>query len=278
MLNERAQDIEDRFNDMIGGLIHWICCSDEFFGDTPSRFLPFPIGGTSAGSATFVAGYPLLCALDRTDDRLCQSVQAIILFIEGVEERTIFRRTNMSSGNVYRLAADVSWMLDGLRTIAAVPDISCPQTVGNSLGMLGRRVRWGSPAEILDIIRIAQRARVPGFGRQRAMALGQSGITTFEEIENLGVGRLSEIVGSQQRAEALLEAIGEEIDVTPNRFFLVHEKLAKRLGVGELVRDCAGSMDKEYEDAIVRLLKKEPSWKVSVRDDGKRQNEPDCLA
>ena len=143
LLNERATDIEGHFDELAGGLVHWICCSDEFRGETPSRFLPFPIGGASLGSTTFVAGRPLLWPLDRTDSQMCQSVHALILFIEGAEERIIFRRTKMSSGSVYRLAADVGWILDGLRTIAAVPDISCPQTVGNALGLMARRVRWG---------------------------------------------------------------------------------------------------------------------------------------
>ena len=218
-----------------------------------------------------------MCRLDRTDTQLCQGVHALILFIEGVEERIIFRRTNMSSGSVYRLAADVGWILDGLRTIAAVPDISCPQAVGNSLGMLARRVRWGSPAETLDIIRIAQRARVPGFGRQRAMALAGCGVVTFEDLEGLGADRLTEIVRSRQRAEALLEAIGQEIDITPNRYLSVHEKLAARLGVEEIVKECGELMEKEYEDAIVQLLRLEDSWDVSVRDDGRRMNEPDIL-
>ena len=183
----------------------------------------------------------------------------------------------MSSGSVYRLAADVGWILDGLRTIAAVPDISCPQTVGNALGLMARRVRWGSPAETLDIVRIAQRARVPGFGRQRAMALAKCGVVTFESLEALGAERLTEIVGSRRRAEALLEAIGQEIDITPNRYSSVHQMLAARLGVEEVVRDCGELMDKEYEDAIVRLLRLEGSWDVSVRDDGRRMNEPDIL-
>ena len=176
----------------------------------------------------------------------------------------------MSSGSVYRLAADVGWILDGLRTIAAVPDISCPQTVGNSLGMLARRARWGSPPEMLDIIRIAQRARVPGFGRQRAMALARNGVVTFEDLDGLGADRLTEIVRSRQRAEALLEAIGQEIHVTPNRYSSVHEKLAARLGVEEIVQKCGEVMDKEYEDAVVDLLRLEDSWDVSVRDDGRR--------
>ena len=224
-----------------------------------------------------VSGQSLFRRLDRTDDRLCQSVHALILFVEGIEERVIFRRTHMSSGSIHRLAGDVGWILDGLRTIAAVQDVGCPQTVGNALGMLARRVKWGSPVETLDLIRIAHRARVPGFGRQRAMALATLGLATFEEIENLGVGRLSEIVGSTRRAEALMAAIGEETDISPNRFASVHKRLAERLGISEVVDKCINTMEKEYEDAIVLLLKAEREWEVSVRDDGKRQNEPDIL-
>ena len=277
LLEEHSRSFDERFGDLIGGLIHWICCSDEFRSETPSRFLPYPIGGASPGSAAFVAGGQLFSRLDRTDIRLCQSVHALILFIAGTEERVIFRRTHMSSGSVYRLAADVGWILDGLRMIAAVPDVSCPQTVGNSFGMLARRVRWGSPADTLDIIRIAQLARVPGFGRQRAVALGRHGVTSFEDLENLGAERVTEMVGSRTRAEALLEAVEQEIDISPNRYSLVHERLAARLGVDDVVKECAALMEKEYEDAIVRLLNSEDSWSVSVRDDGRRMNEPDIL-
>ena len=75
--------------------------------------------------------------------------------------------------------------------------------------MLARRVRWGSPAEALDLIRIAERARVPGFGRQRAMALVDDGVSTFEDVENLGAERVAKILHSRPRAEALLAAISE---------------------------------------------------------------------
>ncbi len=277
LLEGNSERLDERFQDFIGGLIHWVCSSDEFQGQMPSRFLPFPISGTALGSATFVTGQQLFRALDRTDSRLCQSVHALILFVEGEKERTIFRRTKMSSGSVHRLAADVSWILDGLRTIAAVPDLSCPQTLGNCLGMLARRIRWGSPAEALDLIRIAEHARVPGFGRQRAMALIQYGVTTFEDLENLGAERLTEIVGNRDRAEALLKAIREETEFGPNRFATVHDKLAERLGLKDEVTDCAKLMERDYEDAIVRLLRCEKAWSVTVRDDGRRMNEPDIL-
>ena len=277
LLETNSKSLDERFQDFIGGLIQWVCCRDEFQGKLPSRLLPYPMDGKTVGSANFVADQQLLHPLDRTDMRLCQSVHALILFIEGEKERVIFRRTNMSSGSVHRLATDVSWILDGLHTIAAVPDLSCPQRLGNSLGILARRIRWGAPSEALDLIRIAEHARVPGFGRQRAMALIQCGAETFEDVENLGARRLTKIVDSRSRAEALLKAIREETEFGPNRFAAVHGRLAEQLGVKDVMKDCSEMMEKDYEDAIVRLLRCEKAWSVTVRDDGNRMNEPDIL-
>ena len=143
--------------------------------------------------------------------------------------------------------------------------------------MLARRIRWGSPAEALDLIRIAERARVPGFGRQRAMALVDNGVTTFEDVENLGAKRVTEILRSRPRAEALLAAISEHTNFGPNRLASVHDRLAERLGVREVVVACAEAMDTEYEEAIMRLLNKEVGWTVTVLDNGRRQNVPDML-
>ena len=277
LLEQHTKDFEEKFNDFIGGLIHWVCCSDEFTGQAPSRFLQYPVGRTALGSSTFVAGQQLLCPLDRNNTQLCKNVHALILFVQGVPERRIAHLTNMSSGSVHRLSIDVSWIFDGLHGIAAVPDLVCPQQIGNQLAMLARRVRWGSPAEALDLIRIAERARVPGFGRQRAMALVENGVTTFEDVENLGAEQVAKILDSRPRAEALLAAISEHTDFGPNRLASVHDRLAERLGVREVVVACAESMDTEYEEAIVRLLNKEVSWAVTVLDDGRRQNVPDVL-
>ena len=277
LLKQHAGDLAENFDKFVGGLIHWVCCSDEFNGQAPSRFLPYPIGGLAPGSSTFVAGQQVLCPLDRNNSQLCQSVHALILFVQGIAERKIFHLTNMSSGSVHRLAMDVSWILNGCHSITAVPDLACPQQVGNQFAMLARRVRWGSPAEALDLIRIAERARVPGFGRQRAMALVANGGTTFEEIEDLGAERVSAILRSHSRAEAFFAAISEHTVFGPNRLASGHDQLAKRLGVRKMVAACAKSMDREYEKTIVRLLRMEMSWAVTVLDDGRRQNVPDVL-
>ena len=277
VLEEHGGVFETGFDEIIAGLIHWICCSDEFSGAVPSRFLPYPVGGANDRSAGFVAGQRLLTPLDRANNRLCQSVHALIMFVQGTAERGIFHTTSISSGNVHRLALDVSWILDGLHAVVAVPDVRCSQRVGNQISMLARRVRWGAPAESLDLIRIAERAGVPGFGRQRAMAVLESGANTLEEVENLGMDALANIVQSRRRAEALLAAVQEHIGLSANRHSAVYERLAAKLGLADIVKACSGALRKDYEDAIVRLLQSEEGWTVTVLDDGRRQNVPDVM-
>ena len=118
---------------------------------------------------------------------------------------------------------------------------------------------------------------MPSFGRQRAMALVENGVTTFEDVENLGAEQVAKILDSRPRAEALLAAISEHTDFGPNRLASVHDRLAERLGVREVVVACAEAMDTEYEEAIMRLLNKEVGWTVTVLDNGRRQNVPDML-
>jgi hypothetical protein len=105
----------------------------------------------------FLAAHPLFTVLDRTEARQNQCAHAVVLFAQGEAERNIRHQTNIPSGQIHRLATDVAWILDGLRKIASVPELGYPQTMTNQLAMLARRVQWGTPAEALDILRVAQK-------------------------------------------------------------------------------------------------------------------------
>ena len=275
ILKLHVQDINDNFTDFIGGIIYWICSSDEFVGETASRFLPYPIGSQPTNSVAFVSGHRLFAPIDRSDARLCKCVHALILFVGGRPERHIVYDTHISSGNIHRLAGDVSWMLDGLHSIAAVPDLRCPQSTGNYLSLLSRRIRWGVPAEAIEFIRIARKSRVPGFGRQRAMSLLQNGFDTFEKIISAGIEKLSEILKNRKRAEEFLKATAESDSFDNNSYISIHSRLAEKLGISEIVSTCEKAMHTEYEEAVAELLRRIPSCEVIVLDDGKRQNVPD---
>jgi len=190
-------------------------------------------------------------------------------------ERKIAYTTKMSSGSIHRLAIDVAWVLEGLHKLASVPELGCPQTLGNKIAMLARRVRYGAPAEALDVIRVAERHGVPGFGRQRAMALVEQGITTLHDILVTAKAKLTEILRNDQRAQALIDAASSTVGVEPSRLTATHERVAKNLGIENLVEDCNREIGVEYEKAICDLLRVESSWIVRTIDDGVRQNVPD---
>ena len=277
LVDKCREDLKHDFEGLVNSLIHWVVCGDEFLGDPPSRMLPYPRDRRMFGSLEFLARKNLLLSLDRSDSRLCKSLHALILFVDGSSEGQIFHQTGMSSGGVHRLAMDVSWVLDGLRRIAAAPELKCPQQIGNQFELLAQRVRWGCPTEALDLVRIAQRGRVPGFGRQRAMKLIGEGVDTIERILDLGLADLQRILGSEARASALVATIQEQMEVGPGRLERSHFNVAENLNIKEVVQSCYELWETDYEDAIFDLLGSNHSWTVTLLDDGKRRNVPDLL-
>lgn len=143
--------------------------------------------------------------------------------------------------------------------------------------MLARQIQWGAPAEALDILRVAQRERVPGFGRQRAVALLRSGIQTFDELLLKAKDALVVLLGSDRRTSALLNAVARCVGFGGSRYQQVHRDLATNLGISDLVTTCENAQGTDYEDAVRRLLDVEKSWTIRVIDDGKQQNVPDLL-
>lgn len=276
LLNNNLNTLETQFDAYETGILYWVCSSDEFYGDTPSRFLVFP-SSRSPGSYSFVKGKPLFGHFDETNSQLNQCVHALSLYINGSPERQIRHFTGISSGNLYRLAVDVSWVLDGLHRISCVSTLGCSQQLNNRIAMLSRRVRWGAPAEALDMIKVADRHRVPGFGQQRAMILLQNGISTFQEIIDYGKDKLLKLLKREERVGPLLNAVSSAIGFDPTRLQSTHEKIAEDLGLRQKVHNSYTAYNLDYEDAILKLLETEERWTVTQIDDGKKQNVPDIL-
>lgn len=276
MLRKLSPKLAEAFDDWLPGLIYAVCACDEFHAERPSRFLPYP-SRISYESVPFWSTMKLPVTLDRADVKLAQCAHAMVLYVEGLADRKIAHGTKVSSGSVHRLAIDVAWVLDGLHKLASVPDLGCSQNVGNQIAMLARRVRWGAPAEVLDVMRIAERHGVPGFGRQRAMALITQGIATLHDVLATTKERLSQLLRSDHRAQALLDAASSAVGHSPSRLALTHSRVAKELGIARLVDACNQELGVKYESAIADLLRIETSWVVTVLDDGIRQNVPDLL-
>jgi helicase len=141
--------------------------------------------------------------------------------------------------------------------------------------MLARRVRWGAPVEALDVLRIANRQNVPGFGRQRVMALIANGLATVMAVITAKKDQLVRLLSSERRADALVAALSDSLDSGSANFERMHLQLGDELGIKEKVLKCNEALGTEYDDAIYELLKEELNWSVDKLDDGKRQNVPD---
>lgn len=275
VLQKFGPELVTDFEKFVPALIHWACACDEFKGETPSRFLVYPVGRGPVGSADYLSARPLFTLLDRTDGQVNQCAHAIILYAQGLEERKIRFQTNIPSGGIHRLAIDIAWVLDGLQRVASAPEVKCHQTLTNQISMLARRVRWGAPPEVLDIIRVAQRSGVPGFGRQRAMALLAQGLTTFEQILSTTKDKLLGILRNERRTQEFIDAMSNSMGFRTDRFAKIHQVVAEKLGLSEVVNNCNEALGVEYENAIAKLLEAETRWIITVLDDGKNQNVPD---
>ena len=273
VLNRFRTELNDSFEEWIPAVVHAVCASDEFRGDRPSRFFPFvrPVHD----SMVYWGNERLACPLDRADLQLAQSAHALMLYISGIAERKIAFSTGVGSGAIHRLALEVAWVLDGVHKIACTPEVGCSQSVGNNIALLARRVRWGAPAEALDIIRIAERNGVPGFGRQRAMALVARGMQSVHDVLTMDREVLLRSLGNDRRMDELLAAVSSATGLGPSRLETVHRRIGAEIGIGKLVDACYEELGTDYEDAVCALLEVENSWTVIPLDKGKRQNVPD---
>ena len=273
VLNRFRTELNDSFEDWIPAVVHAVCASDELRGDRPSRFFPFV--RAVHDSMVYWGNERLACQLDRADLQLAQSAHALMLYISGIAERKIAFSTGVGSGAIHRLAVEVAWVLDGVHKIACTPEVGCSQSVGNNVALLARRVRWGAPAEALDIIRIAERNGVPGFGRQRAMALVARGMQSVHDVLTMDREVLLRSLGNGRRMEELLAAVSSATGLGPSRLEAVHRRIGGEIGIGKLVDACYEELGADYEDAVCALLEIENAWTVIPLDKGKRQNVPD---
>jgi helicase len=276
MLRTIGPRLEINFDEWIPGLIYAACASDEFSAQRPSRFFPYP-SKTTYESVTFWGAQLLPVELDRNDLKLAHCAHAVALYAEGLADRKIAYVAHVPGGMIHRLALDVAWVLDGLHKLSTTPELGCSQAVSNQIAMLARRVRWGVPTEALDVLRVAERHGVPGFGRQRAMGLIAQGIATLHDVLGTAKDKLVQLLRSEPRAQALLDAVSSTVGLGPSRLAAAHKKTGQELGVEHQVKACHDTLGTDYEDAIAALMRVEVAWVVTLLDDGTRPNVPDLL-
>jgi helicase len=278
LLKQEWQNLEKQFEEYELPLIHAAVCSDEFNPDIGQRFLPpvdRSVGYAETRNTLYAA--PLFFNMNDCEPVENQSAFAVFLFISGEAERKIGARSGIPSGQVHRFSNEIAWVLDGFHRIAGVSTIGCSQRVMNQVGVLARRVRLGVPTEVVDLIRTAHAARVPGFGRQSALTLLRAKLGDRDAVLGADRAQLEKLLKVKERVDKLIEAIQHE---SPNQFEKskrLHLRIAELLGIGSQVKDAYDLMGVDYERPIQDLLSMDPELKVTLLDDGKRQGVPDMM-
>ncbi|MRW83720.1 DEAD/DEAH box helicase [Pseudoduganella sp. FT26W] len=280
LLRQNADALDGRFEDFEVALLAAVCCSDEFDTEIGQRYLPNVARDASSDAAyQLLDGTECLNTLNhkRLERNRAHCVYALFLYISGEIERKIGASSGVPSGQVHRFAVEVAWMLNGLRHIAAVPSLGVSQKVMNQLKILTRRVELGVPMELTDLLAIAQKARVPGFGRQRALALRRAGLCEPSKILDAAFDDIERILANSDRARLLLQAIERSESDPYKRAERKHRKFAQPLGLVQLVDDLYAKLGNDYEDPVEQILRLETGWHVQKIDDGVRQGVPDFM-
>lgn len=236
-------------------LIHLCCNLDEFDAIEGQRFLPPVNPGTDSSEVLrLLRASSLFVDLGSSRRGSNNAAVAVDMFAAGEAERRISARTGVPSGQVHRFAGDVAWTLEGMQKIAAVPGVGTTQRVVNQLSILARRVRLGVPLAGYDLLRVAQRARVPGLGRQRAVAMIKKKYADRASALAAGVDQLEKVLGHRQRAEKLIEALSTGSPDQQARAEAMHLIQARKLGIEGLVHDMYAADAGSYAAAVAALL------------------------
>jgi helicase len=109
------------------------------------------------------------------------------------------------------------------------------------------------------------------------MGLIAHGIATLHDVLGTSKDKLIQLLRSEPRAQALIDAASSTVGLGPSRLAVAHQKIGQELGVERKVKECNDGLGTNYEAAITALMQVETAWAVTVLDDGTRQNVPDIL-
>ena len=258
-----------------------IVSSDEFHEKMGQRFLPFAYRNSPEANAwrAVISCDPFFAPIHAHNyDRVANAAFTLSLWIEGMSERQLRHEMGrISYGQLHALASDSAWILEGLTQVLRVPELNIDGAVTSRLSLLTGRTRHGVPSDLLDLMAAAQTFSVPGFGRQRAMAVRGEGLNDPNDLISTPVERVSEIVGGRRRAEALIHAVAEVQGRLLKGWKIRHlRRASQQPDRRQFIEESYDAIGTDYEAAIEAMLKS-LDWSVEKLDDGKRQGMPDFL-
>lgn len=266
------------FSENLLAILHVICASEEFKN---GRYLPFARQNQPHDLAwqQVVNSKPFLDP-DLVDEpaQVANAAFGLSLWVDGVTEKRLRQvLPPISYGQLHGLAADVSWIIDGVCSMLRVPGVGLDDKLALEFSILSDRVRHGVPADVLDILKAAKKYNVPGFGRQRAMSLHDYKLSDPNVILSTSIENLNKVLEIQERSLGLVDAISRYFD---NKFIFWKNKHIERSYESDRDADLVvRSYDKtgtDYEDVVLEIFL-ELGIPAKKFDTGKKQGAPDIL-
>jgi len=259
-------------------LLHAICSSAEFDVSTKQRHLPFARRNqpeTIAWKSVNQSNLLIPAMSSPIYDRVVNAAYGLDQWAKGISERKLRRDLpSISYGQFQTLASDVSWVIVGLSKIVTSADSGVDKAFGSSLLIYSNQIRYGVSVEALDIVVAAKSFSVPGFGRQRAMALAEVGLSDPNQLLKSSLAKIAKRVDSLDRAKGLVEAVGRYFEKINEYWKILHEGKAAEVGIKELIERSYSARGHEYEEVVEEMMKMF-GWEVIQLDDGRRKGVPD---
>lgn len=276
---ENLNRLNENCDDWICAFLHAICASDEFNEDG-QRYLPYSARNNAeriAISSLTNANLFLNLYASNAHDRVINATYGLTRWIEGVDERTLKHEIPpITYGYMQKLADDVTWILSGISIILRSPSLEIPEKIISDIDILKERVLYGVPSLLIDLMRIAKDASVPGFGRHRAMSLYKAGYSDSNKFHSIDREKLEKILENPKRLDALLNAIATYLDRPLDIWKLNHTRRASAIGLDEkIIKDSYDVTGDYYEEPVEKLLKVISEWNAEKLDKNKRQGVPD---
>lgn len=261
-------------------LIHAVCGCDEFDDTMGQRFLPYARRGQPEAIAKdTVESFPLFTdpLSHKYPDQVINATYAIYLWSNGESESKLKKvlPPTFGYGQLHALSADIAWILEGLYKISRCKGIVFKYPVQSKINILSQKIKLGVTEEAFDVIKAAYSYQVPGFARQRAMALVKQKISTPNVLINTNVNIIAKLVDGKERAHKLIEAVSEYFSAGNARWQARHvARITGDVQERDLILQSYDAQGKEYEDIIESMIIK-LGWKIKKLDSNKRQGVPD---
>lgn len=237
-------------------LIYSIFGSSEYIGESGS-YLP-----ASDDEATKVALNYLGSIVNfdipnfiENNHTIAIATHSMLLWIEGVDEKSLRKQfPKITYGQLHTYAKNISRIIGALAGITK-DNLSDNPHITDQLRLLSKRVEYGLPTDVLDLMLLVKEAKVPGINRQTCMLMRAVDLVSIDRIQETDETALLKVLKSKKRVSKLLQAVSSNITETEeDEQQMVLSVLSEDKIAQDLVRRLYATYDFDYEDTFEEVM------------------------